>query len=138
MKRYRIIVIAAVIAAIAAVMSGCTGGGGESSVPDTSSAAGQKLTYLTDELPRYDTVAALRSAATDIFEGTVKEIYFEAGKSEKDGIDAGLRTVYRVELKRSFKNAGYLWDDGNEMFVYIPGGLAGYNEEAQCEALRNA
>lgn len=132
MKKYRIIVIAAVIAAIAAVITGCTGGGGE------SSAGGQKLTYLADELPRYDTVAALRSAATDIFEGTVKEIYFEAGKSEKDGIDAGLRTVYRIAPESVYKHSGYLRDDGDEVLVYIPGGLAGYNEEAQYEALRNA
>lgn len=138
MKRYRIIIIAAVIAAIAAVITGCTGGGGESSAPGESSAAGQKLAYLTDELPHYDTVTALRSAATDIFEGTVKEIYFEAGKSEKDGIDAGLRTVYRIDPESVYKHSGYLRDDGDEMLVYIPGGLAGYNEDAQCEALRNA
>lgn len=138
MKRYRIIIIAAVIAAIAAVITGCTGGGGESSAPGASSAAGQKLAYLTDELPHYDTVTALRGAATDIFEGTVKEIYFEAGKSEKDGIDAGLRTVYRIDPESVYKHSGYLRDDGDEVLVYIPGGLAGYNEDAQCEALRNA
>ncbi len=71
MKRYRIIVIAAVIAAIAAVITGCTGGGGESSAPGESSAAGQKLAYLTDELPHYDTVTALRSAATEIYTGWI-------------------------------------------------------------------
>lgn len=90
----------------------------------------------------YNTAAEIVTASTNIYTGKVKSISFEivnmktgtADSSAASGkTDCMLYTVYTVDVLKSYKG-----DNSGEIKICVIGGIAGYRENEQYDALQAA
>ena len=92
--------------------------------------------------PVYNTAAEIVTASSNIYTGKVKNISFEivnmktgtADSSAASGkTDCMLYTVYTVDVLKSYKG-----DNSGEIKICVIGGIAGYRENEQYDALQAA
>ena len=105
----------------------------------TTSATNGKLVYQAD-WPHYSAVPALVDAVTDVFTGKIVDIYFEVldvetGKVVNAPVEDGwllLYTIYEIEIIESYKG-----NPVERQYIAVMGGVPGYNEPMQIQALKD-
>ena len=97
---------------------------------------------LSPDWAVYNTAKEIATASTNIYTGKVKDIGFEIvnmktgtadSSAASDKTDCMLYTVYTVEVLNSYKG-----NNTGEIKVCRIGGIAGYREDEQCNALKAA
>lgn len=127
------------------VFAGCVNGSdkeaGNLSDSENDRGSAQYAEIIAD-WPYYGTPDELYNNADNIFQGTVKEIYFEiidmkSGKADRDpastSSDRALYTVYRIEVQNSYKGA-----EKDERLIKVMGGIPGFNESEQLAVMKEA
>lgn len=150
--RKRLVFAAVISMIVSAVLafSGCAKNGGNISestdLPErtpqgdmfTEAPSGEEITEhvfteIAGDWPYYATAEELTAASDSVFKGKLTDISFVTADLSGSSRNDMLYTVYTVEVEKTFKG-----EDVPVRKIMKPGGIEGYNEQEQIEALAAA